>query len=90
MLDALKAVKDPDLHKDIVSLDFVKNVDIKGGDVALVIELTTPACPVKDLLREQARAVVAAIPGVSSVAVEMTAQVRAVSNPGPGARRSTA
>jgi len=84
VLDALRAVKDPDLHKDIVSLDFVKNVDIKGGAVALVIELTTPACPVKDLLRDQARSVVAAIPGVLSVAVEMTAQVRAVSNPGPG------
>jgi ATP-binding protein involved in chromosome partitioning len=77
VIDALKAVKDPDLHRDIVSLGFVKNLRIDGGRVAFGIELTTPACPVKDQLREQARAVVAALPGVASVDVEMTAQVRA-------------
>src|ERR1044072_958459 len=78
VLSALRAVKDPDLHKDIVALDFVKRLEIKGGAVSFAIELTTPACPVKDLLKEQARSVVSAIPGVSSVAIEMTAQVRAV------------
>jgi ATP-binding protein involved in chromosome partitioning len=77
VLDALKAVKDPDLHRDIVSLGFVKNLRIDGGRVAFAIELTTPACPVKDQMRDQARAVVAALPGVTSVEVEMTAQVRA-------------
>ena len=81
VLDALRVVKDPDLHKDIVALGFVKAMKIAGGDVAFTIELTTPACPVKDLLRDQARAAVAALPGVSSVAVEMTAQVRAVGRP---------
>ena len=39
MLDALKAVKDPDLHRDIVSLGFVKNLRIDGGRVAFSIEL---------------------------------------------------
>ena len=77
VLDALKAVKDPDLHRDIVSLGFVKNLRIDGGRVAFVIELTTPACPVKDQMRDQARAAVAALPGVTAVDVEMTAQVRA-------------
>jgi ATP-binding protein involved in chromosome partitioning len=77
ILDALKAVKDPDLHRDIVSLGFVKHLRIDGGRVAFAIELTTPACPVKDQLREQARSVVAALPGVSAVDVDMTAQVRA-------------
>jgi len=81
VLDALRAVKDPDLHKDIVTLGFVKNLRVDGGAVAFVIELTTPACPVKDLLRDQARAVVSAVAGVTSVAVEMTAQVRAVGRP---------
>ena len=81
VLEALRAVKDPDLHKDIVSLGFVKNLDIKGGAVAFSIELTTPACPVKDLLRDQAKSVVSAIPGVTSVAIEMTAQVRPVGRP---------
>jgi ATP-binding protein involved in chromosome partitioning len=81
VLDALRGVQDPDLRRDIVSLKFVKNVRIDGGRVSFSIELTTPACPVKDQMRDQARAVVAALPGVSQVEVEMTAQVRAAVTP---------
>jgi ATP-binding protein involved in chromosome partitioning len=81
VLDALRAVKDPDLHKDIVALGFVKNLTLDGGRVAFTIELTTPACPVKDLMREQARAAVTALPGVEAVDIEMTAQVRSVGRP---------
>ena len=81
VLDALRAVKDPDLHKDIVSLNFVKDVRIDGDAVAFIVELTTPACPVKDLLRDQARSVVLALPGVNRVDVQMTASVRAVGRP---------
>jgi ATP-binding protein involved in chromosome partitioning len=84
ILDALRAVRDPDLHKDIVTLGFVKDLKIDGGKVGFTIELTTPACPVKDLMREQARASVAAVPGVTDVAIEMTAQVRAVPRPEGG------
>ena len=76
VLDALKVVRDPDLNRDIVSLKFIKDLRIDGGRVAFSIELTTPACPVKDQMREQARAAVSAIPGVTSVDVHMTAQVR--------------
>jgi ATP-binding protein involved in chromosome partitioning len=77
ILDALTAVRDPDLNRDIVSLKFIKNLRVDGGAVAFTIELTTPACPVKDQMREQARAAVSAIPGVTGVEIEMTAQVRA-------------
>ncbi len=84
VLDALRAVKDPDLHKDIVALGFVKNLRIDGGRVGFTIELTTPACPVKDLMRDQARSAVSAIGGVSSVDIEMTAQVRSVARPEGG------
>jgi ATP-binding protein involved in chromosome partitioning len=80
VLEALKAVRDPDLNRDIVSLKFIKNLKIEGGRVAFSIELTTPACPVKDQMREQARAAVSAIPGVSAVEIEMTAQVRATTS----------
>jgi ATP-binding protein involved in chromosome partitioning len=80
VLDALRAVKDPDLHKDIVTLGFVKDLRIDGDRVGFTIELTTPACPVKDLLRDQARAAVSAL-GVREVNVQMTASVRAVSRP---------
>jgi ATP-binding protein involved in chromosome partitioning len=76
VLDALKVVRDPDLGRDIVSLGFVKDVKIDGGRVAFTIELTTPACPVKDQMRDQARAAVLQVPGVADVAVQMTARVR--------------
>jgi ATP-binding protein involved in chromosome partitioning len=76
VLDALRAVRDPDLHKDIVALKFVKNLQIDDSRVAFTIELTTPACPVKDQMRDQARAAVLQVPGVSAVDVQMTAQVR--------------
>jgi ATP-binding protein involved in chromosome partitioning len=76
VLDALRAVRDPDLNRDIVSLKFVKNLRIDGGRVSFSIELTTPACPVKDQMRDQARAAVEKVPGVSAVEIEMTAQVR--------------
>lgn len=76
VLDALRRVMDPDLHRDIVALGFIKNLQIKDGSVALQIELTTPACPVKEQLRHQAREAILAIPGVTEVAVEMTARVQ--------------
>jgi len=76
VLDALKVVKDPDLHRDIVSLGFIKDLKIDGGRVAFTIELTTPACPVKDQMRDQARAAVLQVAGVSAVDVNMTASVR--------------
>ncbi|MFQ5797319.1 MAG: iron-sulfur cluster assembly protein, partial [Bacteroidota bacterium] len=47
ILDALRLVKDPDLHRDIVTLNFVKDIRIDEGNVGLTIELTTPACPVR-------------------------------------------
>ena len=76
VLNALRVVEDPDLHRDIVTLGFVKDIRICDSNVAFTIELTTPACPVKDELKAQAWQVVGALPGVANVAVEMTAQVR--------------
>src|SRR3989338_8703318 len=76
VLNVLKTIQDPDLRRDIVSLGFVKDVRVQNGDVAFTIELTTPACPVRDLMKEEARAAVAKLPGVSQVDVTMTAQVR--------------
>ena len=81
ILQALSAVKDPDLHKDIVKLGFVKDMSIDGGRVAFTIELTTPACPVKEQMKEQARVAVMQVPGVTDVDITMTAQVRAAVSP---------
>jgi ATP-binding protein involved in chromosome partitioning len=76
VLEALKIVRDPDLNRDIVSLGFIKGLTIDGGRVAFTIELTTPACPVKDQMRDQARAAVMQLPGVTAVDVQMSARVR--------------
>jgi len=75
VLGALATIQDPDLHRDIVSLGFVKELQIQGGRVAFCIELTTPACPVRQQLEERARKAVAALPGVAAVEVRMTARV---------------
>ena len=87
VLNALTVVRDPDLHRDIVALGFVKQLVIDGGHVAFTIELTTPACPVKDQMRDQARAAVLQLPGVTSVDVTMSARVREASLGADGPRQ---
>jgi ATP-binding protein involved in chromosome partitioning len=76
ILKTLKTVKDPDLQRDIVSLGFVKNLEIRDGSVRLDLELTTPACPVKDQLKAECETKVRALAGVSKVEVNLKAQVR--------------
>lgn len=75
ILDSLKAIIDPDLRKDIVTLGFVRDVEIDRGDVSFRIVLTTPACPVKEEMETQARDIVAALDGVTNVNVTMDAEV---------------
>jgi len=77
VLAALRAVQDPDLHKDIVTLGFVKDVKIAGGEVDFTIELTTPACPVKDEMKAEAEGIVRRLPGVTAARATMTADVKA-------------
>jgi ATP-binding protein involved in chromosome partitioning len=77
VLDALKVVQDPDLHRDIVSLGFVQNLQIDDEKVKFDIVLTTPACPVKGTLHDQAKAAVMALPGVRDVDINMTFNVAA-------------
>ncbi len=84
ILRELSQVQDPDLRRDIVSLGFVKNLQIKGGEVSFNVELTTPACPVKDQLKEECTTRVKAIAGVTSVQIQMTANVRSMT-PSAGA-----
>jgi ATP-binding protein involved in chromosome partitioning len=86
VLDALKVVRDPDLGRDIVTLGFVKDLAVEGGKVSFTIELTTPACPVKDQMRDQARAAVSQLAGVTSVDVNMSARVRSAAI-GEGAKQ---
>jgi len=84
VLNALRVVVDPDIRRDIVTLGFVKDLSISNDRVSFTIELTTPACPVKEQLREQAATAVRAVAGVNQVDVQMTAKVRSASAPETG------
>jgi ATP-binding protein involved in chromosome partitioning len=75
VLNALRAVKDPDLHKDIVALNMIRDIKICSGIVSFRFVLTTPACPVRDQLKFEAEKVVMAIPGVEMVEAKMEAEV---------------
>src|SRR5215471_4370524 len=63
VLDALRPIQDPDFKRSIVDLGFVKNLRIDGGKVSFAIELTTPACPVKERFEGEARAAVLKLAG---------------------------
>lgn len=76
ILDALRPIQDPDFRKSIVDLGFIKKLTIDGGNISFSIELTTPACPIKEEFQRDAQARVSALEGVTEVNVEMTAQER--------------
>ncbi len=76
VLTALRGVKDPELHRDIVSLDMVKEVTIDGTTIRLQLELTTPACPMKDQIHADVDRALRGLSGVESVDIAWSAQVR--------------
>ncbi len=75
VLQALSQVQEPELHRDLVSLNMIKDVEIDGSRVSFKIELTTPACPLRGKIEEEARQAVLAIDGVQEVQIEMTSNV---------------
>jgi ATP-binding protein involved in chromosome partitioning len=76
VITTLSAIMDPDLGKDIVSLGFVRNLKLSGSDVTVDINLTTPACPVKDKMKTEAEELLRKIPGIGNITVNMTATTR--------------
>ncbi len=78
ILAALATVKDPELHRDLVALGMIKNVEQRGADLHLTIELTTPACPLKDKIQADVEAAVfKAVPSIKKIHITWGAQVRA-------------
>ena len=75
VLKALSTVLDPDLRRDLVSLNMIEDVTIEGKKVSFKIELTTPACPLRDMIEKDARRAVIAITGAEEVHIEMKAKV---------------
>ena len=92
VLDNLRKIIDPDLHRDIVSLGMIKDLAINPGEggarVSFTFELTTPACPVRDQFKKQAEAATLDVPGVAAVDVKMSANVRS-SGPAAAPARSS-
>jgi ATP-binding protein involved in chromosome partitioning len=77
ILAALSNVQEPELHRDLVTLNMIRDIEVLGDSVSFTIVLTTPACPLKGSIEKQAREAVKAIPGVRNVSVKMDASVPA-------------
>lgn len=86
VLEALKKVQDPEIHKDIVSLGMVQDLEVKDGVVSLTVVLTTPACPLKKQIEDDVTAAVKKVSGVKEVKIKIDAEVRAGNIPPPGGR----
>ena len=81
VLTALKTVNDPELHRDIVSLNMVRNLSIEGDRVAMELILTTPACPLRETIDTDVRAALAPL-GVQEIAIDWGAEVRSTTREG--------
>jgi ATP-binding protein involved in chromosome partitioning len=75
VMDALRTVEDPELHKDLVTLNMARDIEIDGGNVSLTVVLTTPACPLRDEIDRRVRAGLNQLDWVESIDINMTAEV---------------
>ena len=75
VIDAMRTVQEPELGRDLIALDMVKNVVIDGSALSMTIELTTPACPLKDEIERTTNAALGAI-GATKVDITWGAMVR--------------
>lgn len=75
VMDALSKVIEPELHRDLVSLNMVRDVSIDRGKVSFTVMLTTPACPLKDQIESEARAAVMGLSGVEAVDIQLDSNV---------------
>ena len=76
VLEALKTVQDPELHQDLVSLGMIDDVTVDGEAVRLTINLTTPACPLKNTIENDVRGALSSALGVRDVQITFGSQVR--------------
>src|SRR5437588_296299 len=77
VLSALSRVQDPELHKDLVTLNMIKHVELHGDDIRIGIELTTPACPLKDTIKTDVEREVRRAGATGKIDIDWSAQVRA-------------
>ena len=74
VLEVLRPVQDPELQKSLVDLNMIRQVKVEGGKVSFTLVLTTPACPLRQFIMEDCERAVKTLPGVESVAIEVTAE----------------
>jgi ATP-binding protein involved in chromosome partitioning len=75
VMEAMSTVIEPELHRDLVSLNMVRNLEIDGNDVAFTIMLTTPACPLRGKMETDSRAALAQIENIGQVTINWDSQV---------------
>ena len=73
--DALSNVIEPELHRDLISLNMVRDIEIEGNDVSFTIMLTTPACPLRGKMESDSRAALSQIPGIGDVNIKWDSNV---------------
>jgi ATP-binding protein involved in chromosome partitioning len=76
ILAALSKVQEPELHKDLVTLNMVRDLTVEGSSVRFTLMLTTPACPLKDQMKNEAEEAVRRVAGVQSVEIALSAEVK--------------
>ena len=75
VMAALSKVQEPELHRDLVTLNMIHDLEVKGEDVSFTIMLTTPACPLKSQIEREAREAVTSVSGVGNIEIKMNANV---------------
>src|SRR5207244_3331825 len=81
VLTALKTVMDPDLHRDLVSLNMIEDLSVVDDRVTFTLVLTTAACPLKDQIEGDARSAVVKVPGVREVSIRTISRMRKPKDP---------
>ena len=78
VIAALKGVKDPDLHRDLTDLGMIRDIVVSSDSVSLTVNLTTPACPMKEQIkREVETALRSRLPeSIKTISINLTAEVR--------------
>jgi ATP-binding protein involved in chromosome partitioning len=86
ILSELRKVQEPELHKDLVTLNMVRDLSVEGGTVRFTLMLTTPACPLKDRMKLEAEEAVRRVPGVQTVEIQLSAEVKGMARLGESAK----
>src|ERR1043165_3047140 len=84
VLKALSTVNDPDIKRDLVSLNMIKDVAVSNDNISFTVVLTTPACPLKDMIRKECEAAVRTVAGDAyKISINMTSSVTTLRNNAP-------